>query len=201
MQRKVSGWIKYPLSLTGKNVSLNSLEKEHLTDLERIAGDQRIWEFYIINCSDSKKFSETYSEAIAERDKGNQFPFVITDTITNEIIGSTRFLDIQPKFKKLEIGWTWIHPGYWNTTINLECKLLLLTYCFETLKTVRVQLRTDEKNLRSRRAIEKAGGKFEGIIRNDMIRENGTKRNSAYYGITDDDWVNLKKSLISKLYL
>ena len=99
-----------------------------------------------------------------ERGNGTQFPFIIFHKLENRIIGSTRFLDIQEKHLKLEIGWTWLDPNYWGTAINLECKLLLLTFCFETLKTTRVQFKTDENNLRSRKAIEKIGGQFEGIF-------------------------------------
>ena len=108
-------------------------------------------------------------------------------------------MDIQPKHKKLEIGTTWLHPDYWGTAVNLECKLLLLTYCFESLATVRVHLKTDEKNLRSRKAIEEIGGQFEGILRNDMLRDNNTRRNSAYYSITDVEWPD-KKIKLTELY-
>ena len=122
-----------------------------------------------------------------EKEKETQFPFVIYHKVHKKIIGATRFLDIQAQHKKLEIGWTWLHPNYWGTTVNLECKLLLLTYCFEKLNAIRVQFKTDENNIRSRKAIEKIGGKFEGILRNDMLRDNGTKRNSAYYSIIDSE--------------
>ena len=101
--------------------------------------------------------------------------------------------------KKLEIGSTWLHPDYWGTEINFECKLLLLTYCFEALHTIRVQLKTDENNIRSRKAIQKIGGQFEGIFRNDMIRDNNTKRNSAYFSIIDEEWEDNKLKL-TELY-
>ena len=104
-------------------------------------------------------------------------------------------MDIQPTHKKLEIGWTWLHPDYWTTKLNLECKYLLLTYCLEQIEAFRVQLKTDENNIRSRKAIVKIGGQFEGIIRNDMIRDNGTKRNSAYFSIIDSDWPMIKINL------
>ena len=135
---------------------------------------------------------------MAERKKGNQFPFVIFHKHNKKLIGSTRFLDIQPKHKKLEIGSTWLHLDYWATEVNLECKLLLLTYCFENLQTIRVQLKTDENNIRSRKAIEKIGGQFEGILRNDMIRANNTIRNSAYYSILINEW-NEKKLKLAEL--
>ena len=110
-------------------------------------------------------------------------------------------MDIHPKDRKLEIGWTWLHPDYWATAINPECKLLLLTYCFETLKTIRVQLKTSDINLRSRKAIEKIGGKFEGVLRKDRIRDNGVPRNSAYFSIIEEEWESAKKNLEKLLSL
>jgi RimJ/RimL family protein N-acetyltransferase len=106
-------------------------------------------------------------------------------------------MDIQHKHKKLEIGTTWLHPDHWGTVINFECKLLLLTYAFETLRALRVQFKTDENNIRSRKAIEKVGGRFEGILRNDMLRDNGTRRNSAYFSIIEEEWSGVKKMLES----
>ena len=192
----MANWISYPTTLTGQTVDLLSLNENHFEELITLAKDKRIWEFYPFDGSDTNTFKNILSSAIIERENGNQFPFVIFHKEKNKIIGSTRFLDIQLKHKKLEIGSTWLHPDYWATVINPECKLLLLSYCFEVLQAVRVQLKTDENNMRSRKAIEKIGGQFEGILRNDMIRDNNTKRNSAYFSIIDDEWKDKKARLI-----
>jgi RimJ/RimL family protein N-acetyltransferase len=192
-------WINHKTFLNGQVIDLIPLEKEHFAELEKLSKDKRIWEFYVMDGTDSEKFLATLNLAITEREKGTQFPFVIYHKQQKKIIGGTRFLDIQPAHKKLEIGWTWLHPDYWATEINFECKLLLLTFCFENLKAVRVQLKTDENNLRSRKAIEKIGGQYEGILRNDKLRDNGTRRNSAYYSILDSEWENLKPKL-KRLY-
>ena len=191
----MANWITYPLTLTGQTVDLLSLNEEHFPALESLAKDKRIWEFYAFDGSAPDVFAKILSSTIPERDKGTQFPFVILHKVENKIIGSTRFLDIQANHKKLEIGFTWLHPDYWGSAINLECKLLLLTYCFETLHTLRVQLKTDENNIRSRKAIEKIGGQFEGILRNDMLRDNNTSRNSAYYSIIEEEWEEKKLNL------
>lgn len=183
------------IELKGKSVNLIPLEEKHFSELIRLAADKKIWEYYIFDCSREEKISEELEKALIEKEKGTQFPFVIIHKLSNNIIGSTRFLDIQEEHKKLEIGWTWLSSQYWATEINPECKLLLLTFIFEELKFIRVQLKTDERNIRSRKAIEKIGGKFEGILRNDMIRENGTLRNSALYSITDNDWNEVKPCL------
>jgi RimJ/RimL family protein N-acetyltransferase len=195
----MANWIPYPTTLTGQTVDLLSLNESHFADLITLAKDKRIWEFYAFDGSDTNTFQNILSSAIIERENGNQFPFVIFHKQENKIIGSTRFLDIQLKHKKLEIGSTWLHPNYWATAVNPECKLILLTYCFEVLQAVRVQLKTDENNVRSRKAIEKIGGQFEGILRNDMIRDNHTKRNSAYFSIIDEEWKH-KKLKLTELY-
>ncbi len=114
-------------------------------------------------------------------------------------INYKRQLYIQPLNRKLEIGSTWLHPDYWGSEVNLECKLLMLTYCFEKAGALRVQFKTDEDNKRSRKAIEKIGGKFEGIFRHDMLRDNGTNRNSAYYSIINLEWSNVKANLTDLL--
>lgn len=184
----MSNWINDHTKLTGETVELLPLDIKHFETLCTLAKDVRIWEFLSVDGSNPLKLKEALTNAILEKEKGNQYPFVIFHKQDQKIIGSTRFLDIQPQHAKLEIGWTWLHPHYWATDVNLECKLLLLTHCFERLQATRVQLKTHEKNIRSRKAIEKIGGQFEGILRNDMILDNGTKRNSAYYSIIDDEW-------------
>lgn len=189
-------WIKTQTHLTGQSVKLLPLLESHFDELAKLAADERIWKFYAVDCANRTTFMREFTEALAERDKGTQFPFVILHKEQGRLIGSTRFFNIQPKHRKLEIGWTWLHPDYWATEVNAECKLLLLTHCFEELSTVRVQIKTDENNIRSRKAIEKIGGQFEGILRNDMIRENNTYRNSAYYSIIESEWPSAKERLV-----
>jgi RimJ/RimL family protein N-acetyltransferase len=175
------------------------LNKDHFSELEVLASDKRIWQYYVYDGSDGVRFKAVMKAAVDDMLKGTQLPFVIYHKKEKKIIGSTRFMDIQSVHRKLEIGSTWLHPDYWGTEINLECKLSMLTFCFEKAKTLRVQFKTDENNIRSRKAIEKVGGKFEGILRNDMLRDNGTRRNSAYYSIIDNEWSDLKVRLTDEL--
>ena len=192
----MQNWIPHPTSLTSEIVELVPLEKIHFPELIELSKEKRIWEQYVFDGSNSTRLSTVLESALEERENGNQYPFVILLNRKNKLIGCTRFLEIQPQHKKLEIGSTWLHPDYWGTSANAECKLLLLTFCFEILHALRVQLKTDENNIRSRKAIEKIGGRFEGIIRNDMVRDNGTKRNSAIYSILDEEWSDRKHELI-----
>jgi RimJ/RimL family protein N-acetyltransferase len=189
-------WIKYPARFVGDTIDLFSLEKSHFDQLFESAKDKRIWEFYPIDCSDRNKFVAHYTELLAAREKGNHYPFVILDKKTNRFIGSTSLYDIHSKDRNLEIGWTWLHPDYWATDVNFESKLLLLSYCFDKLKCVRVQFRTNDQNLRSQKAIQKIGGKFEGILRKNKIRDDGSIRSSVYYSIVDDEWENVRQKLL-----
>jgi len=196
-------WIEYPLVLDGNTIRLVSLETSHYDALFELAKDKRLWEHIPTDCSDRKTFNKVYNSALEQRLKGNHYPFVIQNK-RGELIGSTRFFEIFPEDKKLEIGWTWIIQKYWGTVVNLECKLLLLSYCFEKLGIRRVQIKTDANNVRSRKAIEKIGGHFEGILRKDKIKSNGESRSAAYYSIIDEEWVDKKRNLellIKKLNL
>ncbi|MBP7511120.1 MAG: GNAT family N-acetyltransferase [Bacteroidia bacterium] len=192
-------WIHPNTILHGNLVELIPLEYGYFEELTNLAREYKIWEFIPDNMSNSERCHLAFRNAINQREKGNQFPFVIFHKKENKIIGSTRLMNIEPDFKKLEIGWTWLHPDYWATLVNLECKLLLLNFCFEELKTIRVQFKTDENNIRSQKAIRKIGAQFEGILRNDMIRDNGTYRNSVYFSIIIKEWQDVRTHLMSLL--
>jgi RimJ/RimL family protein N-acetyltransferase len=192
-------WISHPTILEGKTIELIPLEKEHFEELYSAAADKDLWTLIPTDGSNKTIFYQNYEFALSERENGNQYPFVIRHKETQQLIGSTRLFEIYPADKKLEIGWTWITKDYWGTSVNLECKLLLLTYCFEVLKTNRVQLKTKDDNFRSRKAIEKIGGVFEGILRKDKIQNNETTRNAAYYSILDDEWNVAKQKITTQI--
>ncbi len=181
--------------LEGEKVRIVPMEKNHIQGLTEIGIDKIIWSHLpkaIYTYNEMKSFVE---EALYKKETGIEFPIVVLRCDNDKIIGTTRFLDISNPNKSLEIGWTWYSPSVWGTHINTECKYLLLKYCFETLKLIRVQFKTDERNVRSQKAIEKIGGKKEGILRNHMIRKDGTFRNSVFYSVIESDWVSVKKNL------
>lgn len=187
--------IPYPSILSGELIELRPLEKAHFAELDALAKEPRIWEFYTVNGGNTESLTKSLQGGLDDRDKGTQYPFVIYHKAHGKLIGSTRFIDIQPLHNKLEIGWTWLHPDYWASAVNFECKLLLLTFAFESLGVYRVQFKVDVLNMRSRKAVEKIGGIAEGILRNDMVRENGTKRNSVYFSIIESEWLETKGRL------
>ncbi len=192
-------WIQHPVVLEGEKVRLVPLDTDHFDDLLQIGRQEKIWEHISINGADQNILVTHLRSALLKRATGEQYPFTVIDKVQNKIIGSTLFHNIFPQHHKLEIGWTWYDPAYWRTGYNRECKLLLLTYAFETLKAVRVQLVTDATNFRSRTAIEGIGATFEGELRKERIRANGAYRNTAMYSIIDDEWPKVKKTLLQKL--
>lgn len=190
-------WIKHPTELIGQKVKLIPLELEHFDELYLLANDKDIW---AINPFDTdggniENLRKDLSNSIDKRATDEYYPFVIYHLESNKIIGATRYWQIKSEHKNLEIGGTWMHSDYWGTSLNTECKYLLLTHCFEILKTVRVQIKANEDNIRSRKAIEKIGFKFEGIFRKDKIFADGTARTSAYYSIIDNEWPEAKVRL------
>jgi len=192
-------WIHHPVILEGERVLLTPLTKEHFNDLFAIAKDPKIWEFISINGADEAVMQRHLQSALLKRATGEQYAFTVIDRKTGNIIGCTLFHNIYPEHRKLEIGWTWYAPQYWRTGYNRECKLLLLTHCFEVMNAVRVQLQTDENNVRSRTAILGIGATFEGILRKERIRSNGAFRNTAMFSIIDDEWPAAKKKLMDGL--
>ena len=137
--------------------------------------------------------------ALDAQERGTEVPFAIRDRGTGQVLGSTRYLNIMPKDRGLEIGWTWLTGAARRTSVNTECKYLLLRHAFETLGAIRVQLKTDSRNVTSQRAIERIGAVKEGILRNHVIMPDGYYRHSVYYSILDSEWPSVKAHLEGKL--
>ncbi|PAO67918.1 MULTISPECIES: GNAT family N-acetyltransferase [Bacillus] len=187
--------------LTGELIRVVPMDKSHIQGLYEAAKDENIWAYLpktITTLHDMEAFVE---EALQTKEYGTEFPFVIIHRESGKIVGTTRFLYMSSASRSLEIGWTWFHPSVWGTSVNTECKYLLLQYCFERLNTIRVQFKTDERNIRSQKAIERLGAVKEGILRNQMIRKDRTFRNSVFYSIIDRDWPSVKLHLERRLQL
>ncbi len=129
---------------------------------------------------------------LAEKKSRTRYPFIIFDKIQNKWTGSTSFLNISETDSRLEIGSTWIGKEFQKTGLNRNCKFLLLSYCFEELGVMRVEFKTDERNTASRKAIEGIGAKFEGILRSHTLMSDGYRRNTVFYSILNEEWVELK---------
>ena len=188
-------WISDDIILQGKLVRLEPLSQKHFDELISASQDVRIWTYLSHDGLNAQDVPLYLDEALLKKEKGLQYPFTIINSLTNKIIGTTRFWKISEANKKLEIGWTWLHPDYWGGGYNQETKYLLLDFCFEKLNTFKVGLVASEDNLRSRAAIEKIGAKLDGVLRKERICSDGVSRGFAYYSITDDEWPIIKQQL------
>ena len=193
------GKFTMPEALEGKRAKLIPLTMEHAEELWETAKDESIWTHYTFRKIENiEKFREFLKASLEEASAGKGFTFTIIDKSTGRMKGGTSFLDIQPASRSLEIGRTWIAKELQGTGFNAECKYLLLKYCFEELELIRVFFKTDSNNIRSQKAMEKIGAKYEGTLRNHMIREDGTFRHSAYYSIIESEWGEVKKILVKQ---
>ena len=191
-----------PVTLTGKVVRLEPLWREHAEALLRAAQDSTIWTLMSDNPSVSLEAMHRWIDnALRAQEYGEEVPFAIISLATNEVVGSTRYMTIVPRNRGLEIGWTWLGRAARRTAVNTECKYLLLQHAFETLKAIRVQIKTDSRNLNSQRAIERIGAVKEGTLRNHVIMPDGYFRHSVYYSILDTEWPTVKANLEEKLSL
>lgn len=181
--------------LHNDQVILKPMEESDIEGIFAAATYPEIWPYLSITIETIEDTKKYVLNALDSREVGVEFPFVIIDPKTQKIIGSTKLMDIDFKHKRLEIGFTWLTPSYWRTAVNTNCKYLLLQYCFEVLHLHRVQIKTDHKNMRSQKAIERIGAKKEGILRNHMVRKDGTMRNTVMYSVTNEDWPEVKNKL------
>ncbi|MBL8017814.1 MAG: GNAT family N-acetyltransferase [Ignavibacteria bacterium] len=178
------------------DVQLIELNRSHTSELWMYAMDESLWTHYTFRKMESRqKFDSFINNTIHEAETGCGFSFTIIDKRSGQPCGTTSFLDIHPASRSLEIGRTWLASHLHGTGFNAACKFLLLRFCFEDLGLIRVFFKTDSNNLRSQKAMEKIGAKYEGTLRNHMIREDGSFRHSAYYSIIESEWGEVGKIL------
>ena len=138
-------------------------------------------------------------QVLDEQSRGVSVPFATFERSSNQIVGTTRFMNMDLANRKVEIGSTWIAPRWQGTAINTEAKCLMLRHAFEVWKCIRVELKTDALNQRSRRAILRLGAREEGTLRKHMVAYDGRQRDSVYFSILDSEWSAVKAHLESKL--
>lgn len=188
-------WVE-PVTLTGRHARLEPMTEDHIPALAQIGVGQDFWHFMLYGDMRAEADMRAWVWDILSRaQKGTDLPFVAVDRISGRVAGATRYLNIIPKDRGLEIGGTWYGTEFQRTAVNTECKYLLLQHAFETLGAIRVQLKTDSRNVRSQRAIERLGAVKEGVLRNHMILPDGHIRHSVFYSILDSEWDGVKKNL------
>jgi RimJ/RimL family protein N-acetyltransferase len=190
----------HPIALMGRVVRLEPLSEAHVPDLTIAGADESIWRYMVYGGVGGKaQMREWVREILSRQARGTDLPFAVIHLGSGRAIGSTRYLDIQPQHRGLEIGGTWYGVAYQRSAVNTECKYLLLRHAFEVLGCLRVQLKTDLRNERSQRAIERIGAVREGVLRNHMILPDDHVRSSVYYSLLDLEWPAVKAKLEEKL--
>jgi len=188
-----------PVSLEGRHVRLEPLSHAHDAGLSAVGLEEELWRWINAPVRTPEEMSAYIETALNEQSRGVSLPFAQVEKSSGRAIGSTRYGNIDRTHHRLEIGWTWVAPEWQRTAINTEAKYLLLKHAFETLGCIRVELKTDELNEKSRAAILRIGGKEEGIFRNHMITASGRIRNSVYYSILNSEWPDVRARLQAKL--
>ncbi len=187
---------KNRVTLNGNVVRLEPLSEDHAKELAIAGKDRSIWTYMLYGQPTTENsMLEWVRDILARRDLENELPFAVIQLASGKVVGATRYMDIRPEHKGLEIGGTWYSVEFQRTKVNTESKYLLLKYAFESLGCIRVQLKTDLRNIRSQIAIERLGAVKEGILRKHMITPEGLIRDSVYYSILDSEWSCVKKRI------
>ena len=185
-----------PVVLEGRHVRLEPMTEAHISGLAQIGVGQDFWQFMVYGDINTKEDMANWVRDILGRaGKGTDLPFVAIHLASGRVAGATRYLNIMPNDRGLEVGGTWYGPEFQRTAVNTECKYLLMRHAFETFRCIRVQLKTDLRNERSQKAIERIGAKKEGVLRNHLILPDGRIRDSVFYSILDTEWPEVKKRL------
>ncbi len=184
--------------LEGSLVVLEPLEEEHAEDLRRAASAPEIWA-WLAHLNEPERFDQWWRLSIEAAAEGREGVFATRRRADGEIVGSSRYLNVRPADRVVEIGWTWLNPSAWRSGINIEAKLLMLAHAFETLGCQRVELKTDARNERSRAAMAAIPARFEGVLRKHMIVPDVGVRDSAYYSVIDDEWPAVRANLQRRL--
>lgn len=184
-----------PVVLEGDWVRLEPPEERHIPDLLQAQQAPEIWEFMAFPpLATAEEMREAWHRW-ATQDPRRSLSFVVVRKSDGRAVGMTAYLNVTPPDDALEIGGTWLAPEVWRTPLNTECKYLLLRHAFETLGCIRVQLKTDLRNVRSQRAIERLGAVKEGVLRKHMIIRDGYQRDTVMYSIIDTEWPAIKRRL------
>jgi N-acetyltransferase len=193
--------LKGPLAtrLQGSIVVLEPLAEEHAEGLWGAARPAEIWT-WLAHIGESREYFDRWLRLSLEAaSRGEEGVFATRDRASGRLVGSSRYLNVRPADRALEIGWTWLTPSAWRTGANVEAKLLMLEHAFESLGCIRVEFKTDARNERSRAALAALPARFEGVMRKHMTVPDVGVRDSAYFSIVDDEWPEVRANLEQRL--
>jgi RimJ/RimL family protein N-acetyltransferase len=188
-----------PVTLEGRHVRLEPMSPDHLGGLIAVGLDQDLWRWTTTLIRTPEEMRAYVGQALEEQARGVSLPFVTVGRESGHVVGSTRFGNIDRDNRRAEIGWTWVGSAWQRTPVNTEAKYLMLSHAFGVWGCVRVELKTDSLNERSRRAILRIGAQEEGTLRNHMITHTGRLRHTVYFSVIDSEWPAVRARLEEKL--
>lgn len=184
------------VTLEGSMVCLIPFDMKYKDLLIDSIKSPEVWKYTWREVKTIEDIEEIIEIAVRNKNENSQIPFMIKEKLTDKIIGTTRIGEIDKINRNVEIGWTWLSPAYWRTGVNTACKYLLLQYCFEVLKVIRVQFSVSGHNVRSQKAVERIGAVKEGTFRKHRIKSDGTVHDNVFYSILDIEWKEVKDNLL-----
>ena len=188
-----------PVTLKGGHATLEPLAREHEAGLAQAAADGELWRLWYTHIAPPDRMAEYVAAALEMRENLGAMPFVVRDNTTGDIVGCTRYFNVDAVNRRLEIGHTWYAQRVQRTALNTECKLMLLGHAFEKLSCIAVEFRTHWFNHDSRAAIARLGAKQDGVLRNHQLMPDGARRDTVVFSIIDGEWPAVKQHLKYKL--
>ena len=188
-----------PVTLKGRIATLEPLAVIHGPELARAASDGELWRLWYTHIAPPERMHEYVATALDMRERLGAMPFVVRDNATGDVVGCTRYFNVDAANRRLEIGHTWYAKRVQRTGVNTECKLLLLGHAFEVLRCIAVEFRTHWFNHASRAAIARLGAKQDGVLRNHQLMQDGARRDTVVFSIIDGEWPAVKQHLQFKL--
>jgi RimJ/RimL family protein N-acetyltransferase len=184
-----------PVTLEGEQATLEPLEAKHEAALADAAADGELWRLWYTSVAPPDRVGDYIARALDMRERLGAMPFAVRQNATGDIVGCTRYFNVDAANRRLEIGHTWYSKRVQRTAINTECKLLLLTHAFEVLGCIAVEFRTHWFNHASRVAIERLGAKQDGVLRNHQLMPDGSRRDTVVFSIIDGEWPAVRRHL------
>ena len=184
-----------PVTLRGRVATLEPLAAEHAPALARAAADGDLWRLWYTSIAPPDRMAEYVAAALDMRERFDAMPFVVRDNATGDVVGCTRFFNVDAKNRRVEIGHTWYAQRAQRTPVNTECKLMLLAHAFDTLGCIAVEFRTHWFNQASRAAIARLGARQDGVLRNHQLAPDGAKRDTVVFSIIDNEWPAVRAHL------
>ena len=188
-----------PVTLEGYGLRVLPLALEHAAGLQAAAADGALWTIRVTSVPEPENTRKYIEDALAMREAGNRFAFVVQNADSGKVLGCSSYHDILPAVKRVEIGYTWYAKSVQRTHVNTACKLLLMTHAFETLGCHVVGWRTDNFNFASQAAIERLGARKDGVIRGHALRRDGTIRDTVMYSLRAGEWPEVRAQLLYAL--